>query len=81
MVFSTLIPATHASVACLETYYLPAPWTANKQCPKYQPVPPSHEQTFPDPVTEVLETILESIRSVNTRLLRFADILVQPPAP
>ena len=39
-------------------------------------------QTFPDPVTEVLQTIQESVRSVNTTgLLRFADILVQPPAP
>jgi hypothetical protein len=40
-----------------------------------------HEQTFPDPVTEVLQTIQESVRSVKTTgLLRFADILVQPPA-
>ncbi len=39
-------------------------------------------QTFPDPVREVLQTIQESVRSVNTTgLLRFADILVQPPAP
>jgi hypothetical protein len=39
-------------------------------------------QTFPDPVTEVLPTIQDSVRSVNTMgLLRFADILVQPPAP
>ena len=41
-----------------------------------------HGQTFPDPVPEVLQTIQESVRSVNTTgLLRFADILVQPPAP
>jgi len=42
-----------------------------------------NEQTFLDPATEVLPTIQDSVRSVNTTglLLRFADILVQPPAP
>jgi hypothetical protein len=43
---------------------------------------PYYGQTFPVPVTEVLPTIQDSVRSVNTTgLLRFADILVQPPAP
>jgi hypothetical protein len=56
--------------------------TESLLCECFRPFWADDEQTFPDPVTRVSQTIQESVRSINTTgLLRFLDVPVQPSAP